>query len=316
MTLRVLVTSAGSTASQNLLHFLRESSPDRFVLLGADCQPDHVARDLLDSSIVLPRGDDPDYVPALARAVQEHGVDVVVPVMEAELASLARAGTDADFTIGCSLLTSGPETIATTLSKRATYAALEGLGLGVPRQYTPSAPEQFPVFLKPDAGTGSRDACRCRTAQEFSVRAAGMRDPVAEALVEGVEYSLDGFADARSRLVHFIARERTEVRGGLSTRTHIVAGERFAADLETLVAGLGIVGFFNAQCIESAEGSRTFIDVNPRLGGAMYLSFVGGLSADTLIEAFVSGDYSDFTPSTRVGLKLQRRWHNIIVEGS
>jgi carbamoylphosphate synthase large subunit len=314
VTLRVLVTSAGSTAGQNLLRFLRDADGEFFVIAG-DCESEHAARDLAAKNVLLPRGDDHGYAQALAKAVERTRADVVIPIMEPELAALAEATSSRSYQLGCPLMMSPPETIRTTLSKRASYRVLSDVGIGVPEQIDAAAASSFPVFVKPNAGTGSRGAQACRDRAELDVCLARTNDPVVEAVIEGEEYTLDGFADHSSKLLHFIARERTEVRSGLSTRTHIVDGARFSDEITRITEGLGLVGFFNVQCIES-NGVRTYIDVNARLGGAMVLSFVGGLAADRLIRGFVSGDYSDFSPTTRVGLKLIRRWENLISEGS
>lgn len=308
--LRVLVSSLGSTAAQGLASALLES-PDMWVA-GADMREDHAGEDLCDYQVVWPAGDDPDFAEVVAAALEELRIDLYVPVMEPELRACAehRAQLESG---GARVLVSTPHAVQVCASKSQLALAMREAGLAVPAAVVSG--ERFPVFVRPDRGTGSRNCGVAHDAAELERLRRIIDAPIVTTeVVEGPEFSVDGFADADHELRGLVCRTRDEVRGGLAVRstvTELPAG--LEGPVTSLARSLGLVGFFNLQFRER-EGQALCFDLNPRPGGAMALSFAAGLDPAAHLLAFAGqANWPDTRPA-RVGTSLRRRWQNIIVE--
>lgn len=313
---RVLITSMGSTAAQNLAGFLREKAPDRFWVLGTDLRAEHGGLGLCDADGVVPAGKEPNYVDALLELAQTHRVQAVIPVMEDELFSVSVRAAQLEQG-GVRALVSSLQAIQACLSKRQLAKQMAAAGLLSPRIYPSVDDASLPAFTKPDRSTGSRGAAKLESHEQLTAAFAQGQGTVVTEYCEGRELSIDAFADENSRVLHAIARTRDEVRGGLVVRSTVVSLDdniRFAAS--TLAQTLGLHGFFNLQCIEDAKRGRMFTDLNPRLGGGMALSFQAGLAADRYLDAWLNGIQLELGGQTSVGMRLHRRWHNVVLAAS
>jgi carbamoyl-phosphate synthase large subunit len=312
---RLLVTSAGSAAAQNLLRQLKEPSTGKFFLVAADVKTVHGGLGLAHVDVCLPHGSDPGYLNALDELVERLELDLVIPVFGPELRTLSPHANRWEAR-SCRVLVSPPETIDYCLSKQRLASILSELGIPHPALLDPADPHDYPIFVKLDDGTGSRAARRIDGVDELQV--ARTRNPglVATEYIDGEEFSIDGFADPPGHLVHGIRRTRDETKGGLAVRSTVVPLEPFRELVKVACGGLGLLGFFNLQIIVDSAGFPRVTDVNPRLGGAMILSFAAGLDPAVLIESFCTRKPPPYPLPERVGLRLARRWENLILEPS
>lgn len=301
---RVLITSMGSTASQNLARFLDSKY---WEIWGADQRDYHGGLGICEHNVQVPNADDSGYWSALKQLMTVHEIDLVVPVMEPELRVACRQATDGS----SSILVSSEECIAVCRSKLVLEQRLLAAGFRVPRRIEESN-LVFPAFGRLNQGSGSRFAQRIDNTQEYLSFKTRHQDVVLNEFVDGEEISVDFFADAAHGVVHKVARLRQDVRSGLAVQSEVI---EFPAELEkplTLLSrNLAMKGFANLQLIQY-EGTWLAHDLNPRLGGAMFLSFAAGLDPNQLLECWLEGkSYPQL--GTRVGLQMYRRWENVIL---
>ncbi|MCP4003693.1 MAG: ATP-grasp domain-containing protein [bacterium] len=306
---RVLVTSAGSTAAQNLIAIL-DSKKDWWTL-AADMAPRHCGLGMADVDTIVPAGRAAEFIPRLIELVRKHELDLVVPGLEADLLAASRHRQRIE-KAGARVLVSSPETLEVCFSKRKLAMAIEGVGLATPTVLDPGTRLDFPVFVRPDAGTGSRRAGRVQDRDALQRRLAREPDLVVTEYCDGAEYSIDGFAWPPGELMHAIARTRDVIKSGLVVRSTVVALGRQREQVARLCTELDLVGFFNMQYRERADGTPLFFDVNPRLGGGMALSFAAGLDPLACLDLFL-GKPVQPAFQEQLGLELCRRWHNVIL---
>ena len=72
---RVLVTGAGGAPATNYVRALR-LAPEPFYLVGVDCTAYHLPLAETDETHLVPRADDPDYIPILNEIVRETGAEL------------------------------------------------------------------------------------------------------------------------------------------------------------------------------------------------------------------------------------------------
>ena len=315
---RILVTSMGSTAAQNLVWALRRQRASDWFVVGADMRARHGGIGLADEDVTVPRGSKSEsYLGTLRAHIDTYSPDVVVAVMEPELLTVAHA-PEGTFE-GTDLLCSSPHAIGVCRSKRILASAFARAGLDAPEvvDAADASAHRFPLFARPDQGSGSVHAERITSASHLALyleRTKGL-DVAFTECVDGPEFSVDGFASAERGLVHAVCRSRDEVRHGLAVRSTVAPmREDVRAGLEALVRDLGLRGFFNLQYRVDAQGRARCFDLNPRLGGAMALSFAGGLEPASLLMAECAGGSWPELFEERVGLSLHRRFHNTLFE--
>jgi carbamoylphosphate synthase large subunit len=301
----------GSTAAQNLVHALRADSSRVWRIIGGDLQARHGGLGLADVDVELPDGTDASrYLECVKSCAKENGPQLFVPVMEPELraASLHRAALEQQ---GLRVLLSDPACIEICASKRKLAEAFRDAGLDTPAPRTANGP--YPVFARPDCGSGSRGATVITNRDAFEQ--LGRTDLAMTEVIEGSELSVDGFARSGGQIEQLIARTRDEVRLGLAVRSRVVAvPDELLPGLEKLCARLGVDGFFNVQFRIVAGRGPVFFDFNPRLGGAMNLSFAAGLQAAKLLLAWLGEAAWPGPAAPRIGMELYRRWHSVIID--
>lgn len=217
----------------------------------------------------IPFVSDSAFLPELNRAVNEHGIDYIIPAHDSVVLKLAEAARNGD--LACKLLTSPYETCRICRSKRETSAAFSGL-LPVPRLY-PSLDEvkEWPVFLKPDTGCGSRDVVKCADRREAEFFLRKRDDLLIFEYLPGKEYTVDCFTDRHGKLVFCGGRDRSRIMNGISVRTSPADNPLFRKTAELLNARLKFRGMWFFQMKEDGNGRAMLTEAAPRVAGAMGL---------------------------------------------
>jgi carbamoyl-phosphate synthase large subunit len=255
-------------------------------VLAADLSPDNAALFEADQALRLPRSDDPGFAAALLDACRTHGVGLVVPTRDGELAALAAlkprlAGA------GVTALVASSEAVAICQDKRRFAGFCAAQGLATPRTYAPGeAPAAFPVFVRPATGAGGQGARRVDRPQDLP------SDPelLVQAFDEAPEYSVDVLLDLEGRALQAVARRRLQVRAGEAVKSQVVDAPELTRPALRLCAALGLVGHNVVQAFFEAGAPPRFIEVNPRFGGASNLSVAAGLASPERILAMAAGE--------------------------
>jgi hypothetical protein len=225
----------------------------------------------------LPFVDDPGFLIAVEEIVTRRGITHIFPAHDQALLLLSRWAGETDLPV--TVLTSPYETNRIFRSKRRTYAALAD-GVPVPRLYEPEHLEagDFPVFVKPDEGQGSRGARLVRDAAEAAT-IDRQRDVVCEYL-PGREFTVDCFSDADGRLRHVSPRQRQRVSHGIAVGTELVRGD--ISVFENLAAAINdrctLRGVWFFQVKERATGELVLLEVASRVAGSMASSRARGVN--------------------------------------
>jgi carbamoyl-phosphate synthase large subunit len=160
---RVLVTSAGGGASNNLMRGLRACGSPVF-LVGTSIDPYYLARSLADRNYLIPRVDSGEaYLEAIEGIVARESIDVIIPNNDLEVPALSGARDR----LGVRTYLPAHETIELCQDKLALTRHLAEQGIRVPETYPVSVPGQaaeiFARFGNPDLlwcrmrrGSGSR----------------------------------------------------------------------------------------------------------------------------------------------------------------
>src|SRR5512143_3761003 len=122
-------------------------------VLGADVSRLSAGYHEADASFLVPRCTDVDYIPRLLEIVRRERLRIIVPLIDTELAVLARY-REVFLREGCHVVVSDVDQVLITRDKAQTARHFRKLGFDAPRVFGPedmARPESlpYPVFLKP-----------------------------------------------------------------------------------------------------------------------------------------------------------------------
>jgi len=250
-----------------------------------------------DRHALVPRIDDPAYVPELARLVRDHDVRLVVPLTDLDHDVLARSREE----LGALVLLPEPEVVEALADKWLSHRLFEERGIGSPPTWLPDAlPDdlEFPVLVKARHGFGSRGIYRCADRRELDFFLDYTdHDSMVQACCKGEEFSIDVFCDLESRCLNAVPRTMIESKGGESIKGMSIADERLVEVGRHVSETLGLVGPANVQCFREPDGRHLVTDINPRFGGGFPLPTAAGSRYPELALALAAGE----RPEPRLG---------------
>lgn len=174
-------------------------------------------------------------------------------------------------------------------SKTCTYKVLENV-VRTPRIFdkTKLYEEDFPLFIKPDDGEGSK---RCRKAACLDDAKDLANDEICIEYFPGEEYTVDCFTNNHE--TRAIPRIRYGVRAGLSVHTKPVLDKdivKYCSLMAREIAKtLDMRGSWFFQCRGTEEGSLGLLEVAPRIAGAMALMRHAGVNFPLLTLYYFAG---------------------------
>jgi len=173
---------------------------------------------------------DPDFITHLNDVIDAYQIDLIYPSHDSVVLKLSETQSH----LHCKVIGSLPETCQICRSKNRTYQYFQSI-LNVPKVYkTLKEDVEYPIFLKPDVGQGSKGIFIASSIVEAEIYM--QKDPslVAMEFIPGPEYTIDCFTD-RNGVLRFVGpRKRVRISNGISVNSHPVNDTRLdqMAELE------------------------------------------------------------------------------------
>jgi carbamoyl-phosphate synthase large subunit len=313
----VLVTGVGGrSVGHQVLHAL-SLVREKYRLVATDVENFSFGLYLADAAYLVPRADDPGYIPVIQDLIQREKIQAILPGTEPEVRSLV-ASRAALRSLECLVLAGPAEVVQLCSNKIRLYSWLQANDFVVPRT-APSSEwrrlaEQagFPLVGKPTEETGgSRNVAILANETEverYLEDNTGNREVLLQEYVESPdeEYTVGVLVSKAGELIDSIVIHRRLL--GLSLGTHrrwqgrdyalstgysqgcIVKHPLLQDVCERLALKIGIRGPVNIQCRISPRGV-TILEVHPRFSGTTSIrAEVGFNEPDTLIRNYLFGE--------------------------
>jgi len=246
---------------------------------------------------LVPRIDDPKYIPALRALVDEHDVRLVVPLTDLDQVILAESREQ----LGVTVLLPDAEIVERLGDKYLAHVLFEERGIASPPTWLPNGvPEDaaFPLLVKARQGFGSRHIYRAEDRAQLGFFLGYTPvDSIVQACLAGEEFSIDVFCDLEGRCLNAIPRTMIESKGGESIKGMTIRDEKLIELARDVAETLQLVGPANIQCFREADGSHYVTDINPRFGGGFPLPLAAGGRYPELALALARGEH----PEPRLG---------------
>lgn len=250
-------------------------------ILGVDASPLSPAYYVTDESFPICRIQEEAYIPALLEICRRQKVKLLISLLDTDLLKLAES-RERFQQQGTFALISSPEVVRLARDKQLTYGFFAANCIPAPRIVSHGAAlreNSFPLFIKPLDGSASQMTFRIDNRESLLFFHSYVPNPLIMEYVSGDEYTLDIFIDLEQVVKAIVPRKRLEIRAGEVSKSKIELNPEIVAAGSKVAEALsqrGALGIINLQCIHTADGEVTFIEINPRFGGGCPLSIHAG----------------------------------------
>lgn len=298
--INVLFTSAGRRVELIDL-FKREG----YTTHAADCNSTAPTLRTAHKGHLVPRIlEDPDiYIDALLEIVKKENIQVIIPLIDAELMVLSEA-RELFLEYQADIMISTLDHVAIAFDKYRTYRFFKTIGLPTPethlveelsrnKEYPNGYKHLFPAVLKPRYGAATEGIIICNDMDYvFFLQSRGkLADYLLQKKVEGVEVTIDILGDGHGRMIGAVQRRRLKIRAGEVERGVTVKYKSLENYILIFSRQYSPYGVINIQCFYDEERDKVnYIEINPRFGGGYPLAYYAGANFPRLIRRMLGGE--------------------------
>lgn len=306
MSRTVLITGIGGDVAQGIATIVRETFPG-WRAIGMDIHERHGGRLFVERFCLAPRVADPAYDQWLEALIASEGVDICVPMSEAELFHLSRKNVT---TIGSAVLVMANRRsleIGSDKLRTAEFLA----EAGIPGPWTVAAEAltgttPMPCIFKPRRGAGSKAVFLCRDAEEVEF----YRDRHAPAVLQELllpadqEVTCAVYRDKSGNTA--ILQLLRELVGGFTGWAQVINDPQIEAQCRRAAESLDLQGAINIQLRLTAAGPRIF-EINPRFSSTVLIRHrMGFRDAVWSLQSALGDTVTPFQPATgAIGVRVQ-----------
>jgi carbamoyl-phosphate synthase large subunit len=212
---------------------------------------------------------DPEIFNDLKNVIKNNKIAIAIPYHDHAVDLLAQL-KDVVFTPA-----SDAKVCQTFFSKIASNQYFESIGLP-----TAGFNGKVPAIAKPDRGSASKGLIFFREQVDLDsfLQTAESSKYEIQQLIDGQEYSVDGYIAMNSDFHFFAPRKRLETLGGEAVRSITINHSAIEEACKKLASQNGIQGAITIQFIEDKVTKNVYtMEVNPRFGGAMLTTWGAGV---------------------------------------
>ncbi len=215
----------------------------------------------------LPFVNEPSFFSEFNRILKQLKIDFIFPAHDTVGLSLSEHQKE----LPCRVLISPLKTCKICRDKLKTYNYFQKI-LPIPQVYNKvEEVSQFPAFLKPRVGEGSKGVYIVETKKELIGILETKKDLLILEYLPGREYTVDCFTNYKGELLFVGGRERIRTSHGISVDTQIVHDERFVQYAKAINKHLKLRGAWFFQLKERKNKELVLLEIAPRVSGGMGL---------------------------------------------
>ncbi len=283
----LLVTSIGKRVQ--LIKHLQE----KFKVIGVDAGNVNCCRYFVNKFYKIPKAVDKNYIKELLEICKKEKVQGIIPLYEGEFYILDKNRNEFE-NIGTKLILSSERIIDICKDKNKTFKYFTEEGIKNPKVYEKNELDKiissndtsvYPMFIKPADGMGSSNAFKISNKKELIFFKDYVHNGIIQQCIEGDEYTVDALVDFKGNPVYIIPRIRIEVRSGEVVKSRTVHDEEIINTTKQVINSLnklkdennnGAIGPLTIQFFKTKKGEMYLLEINPRFGGGVPLSFECG----------------------------------------
>ena len=269
----ILVFPCGSEIGLEIYKSIKHNI--HFNLIGASSTDDH-GKFVYENYIGnLPFLTNQYFIKELKKIVIENNIDAIYPTMDSVI-SLLKENEDK---LGCVILSSPIQTTKTCLSKQKTYSLLKNK-IPTPKIYNVEDKSiEYPVFLKPDIGYGSRGTYKANNISEVEFYKNKDKDLMILEYLPGNEFTIDCFTNFKGELLFIGPRLRNRISNGISVNTSTLKVKNKFEGLANIInKNLVFNGSWFFQVKERLDGTLVLMEIASRFAGSSSVYRIKGVN--------------------------------------
>ena len=318
--MKILLTAIGKRVQ--LIKYLKKHGE----IIGTDAEELAPSICFVNKFYKIPKYTDTNYVDGLLNICKEEEIDLLIPLYEREFNILCN-NREKFKEVGTTLLLSHKKLISICNDKWNSYKFFIENNINTPISYTKDNIENilknnseelnYPLILKPLDGMGSAGVFKADNKNQLEFFKDYIKNPIIQEFIEGVEYTIDVLCDLKGEVISIVPRERIEVRSGEVSKSRTIKHKDIIKETLDLVNKLkqyideykiyckvttenfnnlqlekdeaSVIGPLTIQCIVTKDKEIKFIEINPRFGGGVPLSFEAGVDYGKYFRYMVEG---------------------------
>ena len=331
----VLVTACGNVYMPGTAKSLKENGERNIRLIGADMNKDDTILQMFDMYYQVPRADDEHYLDAILDICKKEKVDVVIPIMSAELEVLSKNRERFD-EIGTKLSISDYDRLVIANNKLKLFEFMKENDIPSPRfckvnclEDVDKAIEEigYPVVFKVTEGSGSRgtriiDPGTSRydilfhekpnsyyiTLEEFKeiLSEGEVPEMLAMEYLPGTEYTVDMLVKD-GEVKYSLCRKGLNVQTSIILDGEVVDKPEIIALCNSVAEKLKLNGNIGFDVKEREDGTPVIMECNPRATAGVSEFTASGVNLLYLcVKQWLNEELPDLKPE--YGVIMKRRY--------
>lgn len=294
MAVNILITTIGRRGTLSKI-FKKELNKIAGKVVVTDNSPLAPALYQADKYYHTLRIDADSYISKILKICKKEDIKVIIPLLEKSFPIFNQA-RDLFEGNGIKLLLSSARVIDLCKDKYQLYQYFKKMGIPTPETYLPQQVNElqdtsfFPLFIKPRNGQGSQNTFKINKQEELEFFINYLDDLIIQEYLEGEEYTVDTLSNLEGNVLSAVPRKRLEVRSGEVSKAVTVKNEKLIQLSVKVIEDLGIIGPANLQAKILPDGEIKVIEINPRFGGGIPLSYQAGVNYPLLIARMARGE--------------------------
>jgi len=277
----ILILGAGGPAAVGAIKSLRMAKVDARII-AVDSNPLSAGFYLADSYYVVPLADDVPFTNAIYDIVDKEDINLIMPTSGFDIFPLSFYRKKL-MEKGATCFFSDYPVIKICDSKYKFYTKIQDRFPVPTFSLHHDVGTNYPVFVKPDSGKGSKDTYICQSESSVIHIMARHENMLVCEYLPGKEYTVDVLSDLHGRPLCAVPRERIETKAGISFKGRVEKNKKIEDICMSLAEYLGLKGPSCIQMKQDKEGRLKFIEANPRMGGGTIMATLAGVNIPYLI---------------------------------
>lgn len=340
--LNVLITAAGNVYMPGTIKCLKNNGEREIRVVGADINDDSSILNMCDACYVVPPGDSPDYVDKLFDICIKESIDIILPIMSAELEALSTEKSKF-FNIGTTVSVSDIDKLRIANDKLKLFDFMKNEGLLCADYISVDSIEELieganklgygekKVCLKANHASGSRGFRILDNSQNKFKRFISEKPTSATVTLEemvqilqttnsfpslmlmeylpGAEYTVD--LVAKDGKVRFCGcRKSLRMDNSIMLDSVVVDNKAVSDNCIAVTEKLGLSGNIGFDVRERADGTPIIMECNPRITAGIPVFNIAGMNLPYLNIKCLLGESVDEV-SLSYGTVVRRRWQEM-----
>lgn len=256
---------------------------------------------------------DEKYIPFLKNLIEEHHIDVYIPLIDEEI---EKAHLINDLYPDLTLISPTLDFSQKTLHKYNLMHFLEKNGISSIPTWNGTQMDQiteYPVFVKPIFGRGSRGIRKISSKKEFDAYVVLEKykpeDILVQELVIGQEYTVGVLANNKNDIL-CISSKKVITKEGITKHAVTENAPNIEAVVKKINDLLQPAGPYNVQLFVTPSNEIKIFEINPRFSTTSIMSFAGGVDEVSLYLEYFNKEYDGPIVRPKENLFLRRSWKN------